>query len=292
MPVTALTLPRRGPLSPRGLRKVRAGMERDGAVVVEGLFPLPLLKRLRAEVLRLHGSGELRARGRVRDIGGRYAAVLPLKGPFLDPRLYGDARLHAMLGVLLGADYRLSSLETVISEPGAGRQHQHVDGPLRFERVVGRRREPYRGDLSDLPPYAVSLCVPLCDVGDVNGPTAIWLGSHKSALRPKPPGEAEVSRRYGLAPMAGRLGRAFLFDFRVFHGGMPNDSREPRPLLILVFTRSWYRDPNHDEVFPSLVLSPRDLAKVPGRHRPLFQLAPAARRPLWRRRQDFPHRNG
>jgi hypothetical protein len=256
-------------------------MDRDGAVAVEGLFPLPLLEAMRREVLRLHTRGELRARGRVRDIGGRYAAVLPFKGPFLDPGFYANPRLHAMLEGLLGADYCLSSLETVISEPGAGAQHQHIDGPVRLDRVVGGRRRPYRGDLSDLPPYAVSLCVPLCDVDEVNGPTAIWLGSHKAALTPKPPSEAQVARRYRLAPMAGPFGRAFLFDFRVFHGGMPNDSPEPRPLLIVVFTRSWYRDPNQNEVFPSVAVSERDLARVPARHRPLFMLAPAARRALW-----------
>lgn len=260
---------------------VRRAMDRDGAVAVGRLFPLPLLKAMRRAVLRLHRSGALRAHGRVRDIGGRYAAVLPFEGPFLDPRFYANPALHALLGPLLGPGYCLSSLETVISEPGAGRQHQHVDGPLRFDRLVGGRKEPYRGDLSKLPPYAVSLCVPLCDVNEVNGPTAIWLGSHKAALRPKPPGEAEVARRWRLAPMAGPFGRAFLFDFRVFHGGLENDSPEPRPLLIAVFTRSWYRDPNQNEVFPSVVISPRALARVPERHRPLFMLAPAARRALW-----------
>ncbi|TPW21757.1 MAG: hypothetical protein FD126_377 [Elusimicrobia bacterium] len=283
MPATLISFGKRGPASPsaRTVRQVQAAMERDGTVAFEGLFPMPLLKSLRREVYRRHASGELRRRGLVRDIGGRYAAVLPFAKPFLDPRFYANPRLHALLGGLLGADYCISSLETVISEPGAGRQHQHVDGPLRFDRLVGARRQPYRGDLSGLPPYAVSLCVPLCDVDEVNGPTAIWLGSHKAALGPKPPGEAEVARRYRLEPMAGPFGRAFLFDFRVFHGGMPNDSREPRPLLIMVFTRSWYRDPNQNEVFPSLVVSPRDLAKVLERHRPLFMLSPAARRPLW-----------
>lgn len=285
MPASLITFGKRGPARPtaRTVRRVQAAMERDGTVALEGLFPRPLLEEFRRYVARRHASGELRRRGLVRDIGGRYAAVIPFEKPFLDPRFYANPRLHAMLCGLLGPDYCISSLETVISEPGAGRQHQHVDGPLRFDRLVGRRREPYRGDLSDLPPYAVSLCIPLCDVDEANGPTAIWLGSHKAALAPKPPGEAEVSRRYRLAPMAGPFGRAFLFDFRVFHGGMPNGSREARPLLITVFTRSWYRDPNQNEVTPSLVLARHDLAKVPERHRSLFMLAPAARRPLWHR---------
>jgi hypothetical protein len=82
--------------------------------------------------------------------------------------------------------------------------------------------------------------------------------------------------------MAGPFGRSFLFDYRTFHCGLPNMSREPRPLLMFVFTRSWYRDPNLTEVFPDVVISKRDLARVPERHKRLFLLAPASRRPLWR----------
>lgn len=263
------------------VRKIAAAMARDGAAAVEGLYPMGLLKRIRAEVLRRHESGELQRRGLVRDIGGRYAAILPFQGPFLEPAFYANPALHAMLGALLGPDYCIGSLEAVISRPGSSRQHQHVDGPMRFDRVVGGRKRPYPKDLADLPPYAVTLCVPLCDLGDLNGPTAIWKGSHKAALRPRPPGASEVARRFREEHMSGAFGQAFFFDFRVFHGGLPNFSPEPRPLLMFVFTRSWYRDPNMNEVFPSVVIAPRDLARVPERHRHLFMLAPTARRPVW-----------
>jgi len=268
-------------LSAKTLRKVRAAMERDGAVAFDGLFPLPVLRRLRAEVLRRHDSGELRARGLVRDIAGRYAAVLPFEGPFLDARFYANPRLHAMLGALLGSSYCIGSLETVVALPGATRQHQHIDGPLRFDRAVGGRKIGFAGDLSALPPYAVTLCVPLCDVDEDNGPTAIWRGSHRTALRARPPGEAQVARDFPVEHMVGEFGRSFFFDYRVFHGGMPNLSREPRPVLMFVFTRSWFRDPNLVDVFPRVVITRRNLARVPERSRHLFMLAPAARRSLW-----------
>lgn len=262
-------------------RAVVRAMETDGAVRIGPLFPPALLGRMRDAVLRRVRSGELERKGLVRDVGGRYAAVVPLEGPFLDPRFYANPSLTRALGALLGPGFVLSSLETVVARPGAGRQHQHVDGPMRFDRLLGGRKVPYRGDLSKLPPYAVSLYVPMCDVTEENGPTAVWAGSHKAALSPRPPGEAAVGRRYRLERMEGPLGSAFLFDYRVFHGGMPNWSRDPRPLLIAVFTRPWYRDPNQNEVFPSLALSPRDYARIPDRHKPLFMLAPAARRRLW-----------
>ena len=268
-------------LSARTLRRVRLGMARDGAVAFGGLFPMRLLKEVRREVLRRHDSGELRARGLVRDIGGRYAAVLPFEGPFLDPKFYANRPLIEMLSSLLGADYCIGSLEAVVSMPLSNRQHQHIDGPIRFDRSIARKKRGYPGDLSDLPPYAVTLCVPLCDVDEENGPTALWPGSHRTALRARPPGESAILRGFPEEHMVGEFGRSFLFDFRTFHGGMPNLSREPRPLLMFVFTRSWYRDPNLVEVFPSVVIAPRNLKRIPDRYRSLFLLAPAARRPVW-----------
>ena len=135
--------------------------------------------------------------------------------------------------------------------------------------------------MSRLPPYAVTLCVPLCDLTEDNGPTALYPGSHRAALRAKVPNEARLKRQFKAQAMTGPLGDCFLFDYRLFHCGLPNFSREPRPILMLVFTRAWFRDPNLADVHPGLVIARKDLAKVPARHRPLFALAPAARRALW-----------
>lgn len=268
-------------LSSRTLRKIQSGMKRDGAIAFGNLFPMPLLKKMRREVLRRHESGELRKQGLVRDIGGRYAAVVPFEGPFLDPSFYANRKLTDMLAALLGSSHCIGSLEVVISIPGAYEQHQHIDGPIRFDRAIGKIKRGYQGDLSDLPPYAVTLCVPLCDVNEDNGPTAIWPGSHRTALRALPPGKAEIARKFPVEHMAGEFGRSFLFDFRTFHCGMPNLTPEPRPLMMFVFTRSWYRDPNLTEVFPNVVITKRNLKRIPERYRHLFMLAPAARRALW-----------
>lgn len=267
--------------SPRTLREIEAGMRRDGVVVLENLFAMSLLRRLRRDVTRRHDSGQLRARGLVRDIGGRYTAVLPFEGPLLDRRFYANPALLGTLDALLGRDYCIGSVEAVVSLPGSSRQYQHIDGPLRLDRVVGRAKGGYPGDLSDLPPYALALATPLCDVNEENGPTAVWPGSHRVALEARLPGEAEIGRRFPVARMTGRFGFSYLYDYRLFHRGLPNFSREPRPLLMSVFTRAWYRDPNHSEVSPSVVITRRNLARIPERHRRLFMLAPASRRRLW-----------
>ncbi len=269
----------------RAVSRAAAAMERDGAVVLRGLYDPRLIRRMRERVLRLHEGGALLKRGLVRDIGGRYAAVVPFEGPFLSPDFYADGRLRLLLEALLGADYRISSLEAVIARPGACGQHQHIDGPIRFDRRVGGRVRRYRGDLSRLPPYAVTLCVPLCDLDELNGSTEIWAGSHKSALRARPPGARSVGRDFPAARTDGEFGQAYLFDFRVFHGGRPNLSREPRPLLMFVFTRAWYRDPNLLDVRSGALISPVNWRRLPEKHRALFLLSPAARRELWASRR-------
>lgn len=267
--------------SARLARRVAAAMDRDGAAAFENLFSLPLLRRLRAQVLARVESGELREKGLVRDVAGRYAAVVPFAGALLSARFYANPALRAVLAGLLGEDYRIGSLETVVARPGAYRQHQHIDGPVRFDRVLGRARRPYAGDLSRLPPYAVTLCVPLCDITQDNGPTALWPGSHRLALGARPPGERALARRFREERMTGPFGRTFLFDYRLFHCGLPNMTPEPRAVLMFVFVRPWFRDPNLAEVRPGVVIEPRALARVPARHRGLFGLAPAARRALW-----------
>jgi len=265
----------------RTLRKVVSAMERDGAVAFANLFPLPLLREIRREVMRRDASGELRERGLVRDIAGRRTTLVPFKGSFLTHGFYANPKVLDVIASLLGSTHCIGSLEVVIALPGATEQHQHIDGPLRFDRVVGKRKIGFKGDLSRLPPYAVGLAVPLCDVDETNGPTAIWRGSHRTGLSSRPPSESEIRRRYPVEHMVGEFGSSYLFDYRVFHGGTSNLSREPRPLLMLVFTRAWFRDPNLAEVEPSLVISKRDLARVPERYRYLFALAPAARLALW-----------
>ena len=269
--------------SSQTLRKIQSAMKRDGAVAFSGLFPMGLLKKARLHVMRRHDSGQLRERGLVRDIGGRYAAVVPFEGPFLKPEFYANPALIEIIKALLGSSHCIGSLEAVISLPGSSPQHQHIDGPLRFDRTVGDKKRGFQGDLSDLPPYAVTLCVPLCDVREDNGPTAIWPGSHRTALRARPPGSAAIDREFPVEHMVGDFGRSFMFDFRTFHCGLPNFTREPRPLLMFVFTRSWFRDPNLADTFPSVVIAKRDLKRVPDRHKHLFMLAPAARRALWQK---------
>lgn len=250
---------------------ISAAMKKDGLVVLDGLFSKPLLRRLQDDVMRRYRRGELRERGLVRDIAGRTTSVLPFEGPFMERAFYANPKLLRAADALLGKDWCLGSLEVVMAESGAARQYQHVDAPLRFDRDGGRTR--FQGDLSALPPYALALATPLCDITEENGPTAIWPGSHREGLRAKLPSEAAIKRKYRERRLTGKLGFSYLYDYRTFHRGLPNRSAKPRPLLMLVFVRTWFRDPNLFETPGGIVVSKRALARVPARLRRLFALA-------------------
>jgi ectoine hydroxylase-related dioxygenase (phytanoyl-CoA dioxygenase family) len=66
----------------------------------------------------------------------------------------------------------------------------------------------------------------------INGTTALWLGSHRDAGAAKgESAEPEV-----------REGSCMLWDFRLKHGGTPNQGTAPRPLLYLTYCRRWFLD--------------------------------------------------
>ncbi len=241
-------------------------LERDGVVRLDGIFPKPLLKRITARVMGLYRRGALGGKWVARDIAGRRTTILPFDGPFLEKAFCANLRLLALVEAVLGETARWSSLEVVMAESGAAAQYLHVDAPLRLDRKGAR----FAGDLSALPPYALALAVPLVDVDEANGPTAIWPGSHKEGLKYPPPSEAAIRRRYPMKLMTGKIGQAYLYDYRTFHRGMPNHSAEPRPLLMLVFRRAWFNDPNLEPVPSGLRLAQKDRRRVPARARGLF----------------------
>jgi ectoine hydroxylase-related dioxygenase (phytanoyl-CoA dioxygenase family) len=67
-------------------------------------------------------------------------------------------------------------------------------------------------------------------MNEVHGTTALWLGSHR---------DAESLEEEGIEPLV-REGSCMLWDFRLKHGGTPNTSAVPRPLLYLTYCRPWF----------------------------------------------------
>jgi len=179
----------------------------------------------------------------------RYMITLDLQPPFTDPAVFAPAPVLTLLRELLSPDCVLASFGAVLALPGAQAQHVHRD---------------YSGGLfpgtpleAMLPPYAVTVVVPLIDVNEVTGSTVVWPGSHR---------QREVATDFG--PSGARWGRmsvgdVLLMDYRLVHAGAANRSNVPRPILYFVYARPWFRDNANFQIQSPLQVTAEGRASVP-----------------------------
>ncbi|MBT3398479.1 MAG: phytanoyl-CoA dioxygenase [Rhodospirillaceae bacterium] len=186
----------------------------------------------------------------------RTMITITVDGPFNDPGLYANPTVFPLISKLLGDDVILGSFVSVTSLPGSLDQEAHLDMPLLFE---AERVSP------ELPSYSLTLVIPLVDMNAMNGTTAFFPGSHR-VIADEPPGSEPV------APDV-PVGSALLFDARVWHGGTPNRSAAPRPVLYNTYQRSWFRDTVNFLSQSPLVMDPAEWARIPDQHRFLFDWA-------------------
>ena len=104
-----------------------------------------------------------------------------------------------------------------LAELQPGTQQPHLDGPHLFQGTHGYEQ-------AQNPAHCLNVFLPLVDVTLENGPTEFWPGSHcleraRDAFNGNMPSVA----------LAGKRGDAIVFDYRVVHRGMPNESDEARP---------------------------------------------------------------
>lgn len=147
--------------------------------------------------------------------------------PVDEPTLEDEAPWLPLLRRLLGHDARRLFTGAVVSSPGAEAQEAHMDGFHLFGQ------EEAEGAIQ-CPPHCLTIFVPLIDVNMQNGPTEFWPGTH------------HLSKEFnGSAPSFApelTVGSAVLFDYRLIHRGLPNCSGARRPVLYMVWARSWFND--------------------------------------------------
>ena len=180
----------------------------------------------------------------------RLIITINLEPPFNDPQLFANPYLLPVLEAALDDGFVLGAFGIVCSLASAPAQHRHADGGFLF---------PRSGIDMLLPASAITVGIPLLEMNDVHGTTALWLGSHRDASRV--PNECEEE---GIKPIV-REGSCMLWDFRLSHGGTPNRSALPRPLLYLTYCRPWFLDHlNYGKSNPSrnLCLSRRIFGRV------------------------------
>jgi hypothetical protein len=203
-------------------------LRRDGVVVLDGLWPPARLEQLRQALARRHPEYFELRKGWPYDgyEVGKLRFTCPLV--FAPPFDCADVLLHPALSELfigaLGESYVFEAMGVICALPGATLQHIHNDGGQLF---------PETGVDSVLPPVALTFSVPLLPQDALSGMTAFWPGSHRSGDR--------VDEDASVAPEV-PLGSCVLWDFRIYHRGLPNLGPQARPLLYVTVCRSFWID--------------------------------------------------
>ncbi len=156
----------------------------------------------------------------------RYLMTLDLSGGFADPAIYANPVIVAIARMALDSNAILESFGAVVSLAGAQQQHIHRDSTLLFDAAIA----------PILPAHALTLAMPLIDMNEHHGTTALWPRSHRWKERDEsvPPIAPDVP-----------AGSCILWDFRLFHGGTANRSDQHRPMIYGTFARRWYQDPGN-----------------------------------------------
>lgn len=176
--------------------------------------------------------GELQNRG-----PGRYYVTLPFEGVFADPRVFEDPDILTIVENLVGKDFVMCQLATDTPVRGSAYQDLHRDAPPLFPEW-GR----------ETPPFQLAVNFSLVDVTPHNGPLETTRGTHlmdkTDALQRIESGEIP------LEPVYLRAGDILIRDVRAIHRGTPNPSDEPRPMVVLGYSRRWLLRPEVSITIP------------------------------------------
>lgn len=198
--------------------------------LLPGHLPAGIIEEWRdafAPLLEAH----IRREGTLQNRGAaRYYVTLPFQGVFANRSVYEDPDILAIVEKLAGEDYVMCQLAT--DTPVRGSQHQefHRDTPPLF---------PEWG--VETPPFQLAVNFPLVDVTPANGPMEVAARTHvldkRDALDRINRGEIAVE------PVLMKRGDVLIRDVRAIHRGTPNTSGEPRPMVVIGYSRRWLHRP-------------------------------------------------
>ncbi|MCG8648817.1 MAG: hypothetical protein MI861_03240, partial [Pirellulales bacterium] len=128
-----------------------------GALWLENALSRSLVAELQSAYLDSYASlSRTKLRRRYAAVGDdRFMITVKVKPPFNSSDLLANPRLLSIVKELLGDDCIISSFGSVVAFPGAEAQTIHFDYPPLFES---------ESLCAGLPPYAVTLVVPLIDL--------------------------------------------------------------------------------------------------------------------------------
>jgi hypothetical protein len=209
------------------LGKASLCMRAEGALVLEDIVNPALILKARESFFQKYDRYlDGRKHDDALDVGARRSMItVDLAPPFDRRELFANSWLCPVLKATLEDDFVLGAYGVVCSLPAALTQHIHADGGYLFPAQWGLNLM--------LPTVAVTVAIPLLEMNEIHGTTALWLGSHRDDTR--------ADTHNGDEPRV-REGSCVLWDYRLYHSGTPNRSTVPRPLLYAMYCRPWFVD--------------------------------------------------
>lgn len=189
----------------------------------------------------------------------RYYLPLPFTDPFADPEVFANEALLGVVSRIVGKNPRMCELATDTPLYGSDYQPVHRDTGALFP---GFETEP--------PAYQLAVNFPLCDVtSDEIGPLEVLPGgTHMWTVEE---GEKRLENdlaavERSLVPIHMSIGDVLIRDVRALHRGTPNRTQSPRPMVVMGYSRSWWRRPEvglriSNSVFEALEPSHRALVE-------------------------------
>lgn len=230
---------------------------KTGVSVIDQMISPALVEDLRKAFYERVDDWQNTGLGKPNNVGDkRFTVPIRMQPPFNDPAVYANPALISMLTQAMGQRPILSAFGVVVTENGARMQHVHREHPLLFSSEKGN---------AGIPPYAVTVLVPLIDLDEESGGTQFWEGTHTTTN--DDPLEKPSSVIYTPA------GSCLTFDYRLFHGGMPCSADHKRPLLYYSYSLPWFVDTLAYQSHSAVGITDAERTAIPEEHRDLFQFA-------------------
>jgi len=146
------------------------------------------------------------------------------EGVFSSNKFLKPKRLYSLIKEVLESDF-FAEAGALPTFPGAknGGWHRDVYTLFNDENLQ-----------LDLPPFYITVLIPLQDLDNYIGGTEFIENSHRLF-------QSNFEGKMGYIPEC-RAGDAIVFNGMMYHRGLANYSKNERKMLYIVFCKKWYRD--------------------------------------------------
>lgn len=204
---------------------------RDSLVILRNHFPREKLALWAEAFQPLLDEQVARDAGNPNRGAQRFYVTLPFQGLFADPEVFEDKDILAIVERVAGPEPVLCQLAADTPLKGSDYQAWHADTPALFPEWNN----------NDTPSFQIAVNFALCDVTEANGPFETTFGTHRMNKDEAMAGLASGAIAQHRLPMA--MGDVMIRDVRAVHRGTPNTTDQPRPMVVLGYSRRWLHRP-------------------------------------------------